>query len=31
VVTGAPNLEPEELIRQYLAGELTTGANVCDH
>ncbi len=31
VVTGAPNLEPEELIRLYLAGELTTGANVCDH
>jgi predicted Fe-Mo cluster-binding NifX family protein len=31
VVTGAPSLEPEELIRQYLAGELTAGANVCDH
>jgi Mrp family chromosome partitioning ATPase/predicted Fe-Mo cluster-binding NifX family protein len=31
VVTGAPNLEPEELIGQYLAGELMAGANVCDH
>lgn len=31
VVTGAPNLEPEELIRKYLAGELTTDANDCDH
>jgi len=31
VVTGAPNLEPEALVQSYLAGSLTTGANVCDH
>jgi len=31
VITGAPNLAPEELIHQYLNGSLTTGANVCDH
>jgi predicted Fe-Mo cluster-binding NifX family protein len=31
VVTGAPNLDPEELVKQYLQGTLTTGANVCDH
>jgi predicted Fe-Mo cluster-binding NifX family protein len=31
VITGAPNLEPEALVRQYLAGNLMTGANVCDH
>ncbi len=31
VITGAPNLPPEELIKQYLEGTLLTGANVCDH
>lgn len=31
VITGAPNLEPEELVSQYLSGTLQTGANVCDH
>lgn len=31
VVTGAPNLEPEVLVQQYLAGTLVTGPNVCDH
>ncbi|MDI6852087.1 MAG: iron-sulfur cluster carrier protein MrpORP [Deltaproteobacteria bacterium] len=31
VITGAPNLEPEALMRQYLTGSLMTGANVCDH
>ncbi len=31
VVTGAPSLEPEALVRQYLAGSLMTGPNVCDH
>lgn len=31
VITGAPNLTPEELVGKYLDGTLTTGANVCDH
>ncbi len=31
VITGAPNLEPEALVQQYLSGSLTTGPNVCDH
>lgn len=31
VVTGAPNLAPETLVQQYLAGSLVTGPNVCDH
>ena len=31
VITGAPNLEPEELVHQYLKGTLQTGVNVCDH
>ncbi len=31
VAVGAPNLAPEELVTQYLAGNLVTGDNVCDH
>lgn len=31
VITGAPSLTPEELVRHYLRGTLATGANVCDH
>lgn len=31
VVTGAPNLTPEELVQGYVSGTLATGANVCDH
>jgi len=31
VVVGAPTLEPEEVVRQYLAGTLQTGGNICDH
>lgn len=31
VLVGAPALEPEEIVRQYLAGTLQTGGNVCDH
>jgi ATP-binding protein involved in chromosome partitioning len=31
VVTGAPNLPPEVLVQNYLAGSLATGPNVCDH
>lgn len=31
VITGAPNLPPEEIVNQYLNGTLITGPNVCDH
>jgi len=31
VVTGAPPLEPEELINSYLNNTLVTGNNLCDH
>ncbi|MFP4476974.1 MAG: NifB/NifX family molybdenum-iron cluster-binding protein [Desulfatibacillaceae bacterium] len=31
VVTGAPALEPEVLVKQYLDRSLETGANACDH
>ena len=31
VVVGAEPEEPETIIRQYLAGELATGANPCAH
>lgn len=31
VLTGAPALTPEELVKQYLDSTLLTGANVCDH
>ncbi|MBI5584203.1 MAG: P-loop NTPase, partial [Deltaproteobacteria bacterium] len=31
VLTGAPQLSPEELIGHYLGQTLVTGANVCDH
>ncbi|MEW5947702.1 MAG: iron-sulfur cluster carrier protein MrpORP [bacterium] len=31
VVVGAPPLPPEEVVRQYLAGTLEAGENVCDH
>jgi ATP-binding protein involved in chromosome partitioning len=31
VVVGAPSAEPESVVRDYLAGSLVTGANVCDH
>jgi ATP-binding protein involved in chromosome partitioning len=31
VVTGAPNLTPEELVDHYLMDTLVTGENVCDH
>ena len=31
VVTGAPGLDPEELILQYLNNTLLTVNNVCDH
>lgn len=31
VVTGAPALEPQVLVQQYLSDSLVTGANACDH
>ena len=31
VVTGAPSLEPEVLIKSYLDNTLKAGENVCDH
>lgn len=31
VVTGAPALEPEKLVRDYLDQTLFTGPNLCDH
>jgi predicted Fe-Mo cluster-binding NifX family protein len=31
VMTGAPSLTPEELVKQYLDNTLTTGDNLCDH
>ena len=31
VVVGAPPMEPERLVRDYLAGQLVPGDNVCDH
>ena len=31
VVVGAPADTPEQLVDDYLAGTLQSGANVCDH
>ncbi|MBW2307993.1 MAG: NifB/NifX family molybdenum-iron cluster-binding protein [Deltaproteobacteria bacterium] len=31
VKTGAPSLEPGEVVNQYLAGTLVSGENLCDH
>ena len=31
VVTGAPSLEPEILVKSYLDNNLETGDNACDH
>lgn len=31
VVVGAPSLPCEAVVREYLAGTLQTGENVCDH
>ncbi len=31
VVTGAPALDPETLVKQYLSQNLVTGPNTCDH
>jgi len=31
VVVGAPPEQPERVVELYLAGELETGDNICDH
>lgn len=31
VVTGAPSMEPEVLVKSYLENTLESGGNVCDH
>lgn len=31
VVVGAADNNPQELAKQYLAGQLQTGQNICDH
>ncbi|OPZ78473.1 MAG: Dinitrogenase iron-molybdenum cofactor [Alphaproteobacteria bacterium ADurb.Bin438] len=31
VIIGAPNETPEVLVKAYIEGKLTTGANACDH
>ena len=31
VITGAPCEDPESIVRGYLAGNLVTGENICDH
>ncbi len=31
VIMGAPQMDAEELLRQYLDGTLMLGENVCDH
>ncbi len=31
VITGAPAVAPAQIVEDYLAGKLVTGANACDH
>jgi predicted Fe-Mo cluster-binding NifX family protein len=31
VVVGAPSLEPDVVVNQYLGGSLEIGGNTCDH
>ena len=31
VVVGAPSETPEQVVKDYLCGNLKTGSNVCDH
>ena len=31
VITGAPAIEPEELVKNYIENTLSTGSNLCDH
>ncbi len=31
VIVGVPQLDPESLVRAYIAGEIGAGTNACDH
>ncbi|MFA7115655.1 MAG: NifB/NifX family molybdenum-iron cluster-binding protein [Bacteroidales bacterium] len=31
IIIGAPNMEPRKALEDYLAGNLSTGLNNCDH
>ena len=31
VIVGAPQMDPVEIIKEYIKGTLKTGGNVCDH
>lgn len=31
VITGAPPIDPEQVVLSYISGNLQTGENVCDH
>ena len=31
VVVGVPDGDPEQVVEQYLSGELSNGPNLCDH
>ena len=31
VVVGAPEIDPEEVVLEYIAGRLSIGNNICDH
>ena len=31
IVVGAPDETPEQLVENYLSGQLQTGQNICDH
>ncbi|MDD4951295.1 MAG: iron-sulfur cluster carrier protein MrpORP [Desulfovibrionaceae bacterium] len=31
VIVGAPSDDPDKVVEQYLAGDLVTGENICDH
>lgn len=31
VIVGAPKLDPQSLVKSWLAGEIGKGANACDH
>jgi hypothetical protein len=31
VILGAPEIDPEQAVIEYLDGKLVTGENICDH
>jgi predicted Fe-Mo cluster-binding NifX family protein len=31
IIVGAESKEPEQLVREYMKGELAQGENICDH